>query len=325
VQGTDSRLVQPTPTPRTIRVWAGATDVEGKVYNSIKEAVDYVATQTHSASARWQIRVEGGGEFVEVPFTIPSFSEVVCSIGGRIYDQYTPGTMISAEVVGGVFVTMEASSELRNCSVYASGNSTSARTVVACTAANGYACHLDHVGIVSDEGGASTQANIGISAVSGGSGMLSLYYVVVALPGGNSGAVGIKIGAANFLQFDNGLVTPVGSASAKGIQLLADSPAYAWLKNVEVGSPYGGTGFTTDLSEEGTGTLYVQDVVYKSSSGTITSNDPGRDWVGSAPPVACSASTITTKYWDSDIGKVCQCNGTNYVLTTDFATTTGCS
>lgn len=44
-----------------------------------------------------------------------------------------------------------------------------------------------------------------------------------------------------------------------------------------------------------------------------------------APPVACSAGTEGTEYFDSDIHKKCVCNGTNYVLANDDSTTTGCS
>ncbi len=45
----------------------------------------------------------------------------------------------------------------------------------------------------------------------------------------------------------------------------------------------------------------------------------------SAPPVACAAGTGGTIYFDSDISKLCVCNGTNYVLVDDATTTTGCS
>lgn len=45
----------------------------------------------------------------------------------------------------------------------------------------------------------------------------------------------------------------------------------------------------------------------------------------SAPPVACSGGTAGTIYYDSDINKMCICNGTNYVLLNDDSTTTGCS
>lgn len=321
VQGNDTRI----NAPRTIRVYAGATDVTGKTYDTIKEAVDYVGTQSAGATTQWQVVVLGGGSFTESPFTIPSYTEVVCAHGSRGRDYYFNQTLITATVLGGDFVTMETHARLRNCSVYAAGNSTSPRTVIACNATGSYACHLNGVSVYSDELGASTEANIGISAVAGGAGVLSLDQVDIVSRGGNSNMVGIKIGAANDLQYNDGVISNTIGGSAKGIQSLADSPRTVWLKNVQVGNPSGGTEFTTDLSEEGTGSFYVQGTVYKSSSGTITSNDPGHDWTGTAPPVACSASTITTKYWDTDIGKVCQCNGTNYVLTTDFSTTTGCS
>jgi hypothetical protein len=48
--------------------------------------------------------------------------------------------------------------------------------------------------------------------------------------------------------------------------------------------------------------------------------------VGSAAvPVACAAGTKGTIYYDTDINKMCVCNGTNYVLMNDDSTTTGCS
>lgn len=46
---------------------------------------------------------------------------------------------------------------------------------------------------------------------------------------------------------------------------------------------------------------------------------------GSAPPVACGAGVKGTLYFDTDINKLCVCNGTNYVLANDDSTTTGCS
>lgn len=46
---------------------------------------------------------------------------------------------------------------------------------------------------------------------------------------------------------------------------------------------------------------------------------------GSAPPAACAAGTKGTVYYDTDINKMCVCNGTNYVLMNDDSTTTGCS
>lgn len=47
--------------------------------------------------------------------------------------------------------------------------------------------------------------------------------------------------------------------------------------------------------------------------------------IASAPPVACASGTKASMYYDSDINKVCICNGTNYVLANDDSTTTGCS
>lgn len=45
----------------------------------------------------------------------------------------------------------------------------------------------------------------------------------------------------------------------------------------------------------------------------------------SAPPAACAAGTKGSLYFDTDIAKMCVCNGTNYVLMNDDSTTTGCS
>lgn len=47
--------------------------------------------------------------------------------------------------------------------------------------------------------------------------------------------------------------------------------------------------------------------------------------IASAPPAACASGTKGTIYYDSDINKLCLCNGTNYVLVNDDSTTTGCS
>jgi hypothetical protein len=47
--------------------------------------------------------------------------------------------------------------------------------------------------------------------------------------------------------------------------------------------------------------------------------------IAAAPPVACASGTKASMYYDSDINKVCICNGTNYVLANDDSTTTGCS
>ena len=47
--------------------------------------------------------------------------------------------------------------------------------------------------------------------------------------------------------------------------------------------------------------------------------------IASAPPAACAAGTKGAIYYDSDINKLCLCNGTNYVLVNDDSTTTGCS
>ena len=47
--------------------------------------------------------------------------------------------------------------------------------------------------------------------------------------------------------------------------------------------------------------------------------------ISSASPVACASGTKASMYYDSDINKVCICNGTNYVLANDDSTTTGCS
>ena len=47
--------------------------------------------------------------------------------------------------------------------------------------------------------------------------------------------------------------------------------------------------------------------------------------IASAPPAACASGTKGTLYYDSDINKLCLCNGTNYVLVNDDSTTTGCS
>lgn len=47
--------------------------------------------------------------------------------------------------------------------------------------------------------------------------------------------------------------------------------------------------------------------------------------IASAPPAACGAGTKGSIYYDSDINKLCLCNGTNYVLVNDDSTTTGCS
>lgn len=46
---------------------------------------------------------------------------------------------------------------------------------------------------------------------------------------------------------------------------------------------------------------------------------------GTAPPVACGAGVKGAIYFDTDVNKMCVCNGTNYVLMNDDSTTTGCS
>lgn len=46
---------------------------------------------------------------------------------------------------------------------------------------------------------------------------------------------------------------------------------------------------------------------------------------GTAPPAACAAGTKGTMYYDTDINKMCLCNGTDYVLMNDDSTTAGCS
>lgn len=94
--------------------------------------------------------------------------------------------------------------------------------------------------------------------------------------------------------------------------------------DIRVFSEYGGD---VTLETNSTGSVHLK----TAATGSIDLNGPtevtgGFKWnCTTAPPVACSAGKLGTTYCDSDIGKLCFCNGTNYVLQNDDTTTTGCS
>lgn len=294
---------------RTVRVDQGATANGTTVFNSVKAAADYVATQSPSTSARWKILVDGGVTYTEDPFTIPAWTDLTCTWGGFIYSGLeTGGTVIkntAGTALSGAFVAMGDGAALRGCIIRAQGDSTGVRAAVDCLGG----CDLDHVGVSTDETGASTQANVGIRAVSGGGKVATLYYVVVTQTSTNTNAVSIQIGAGNAMQFSNGIVGS-GGAMGIGVQALSDSPYYNWMHNVRVGSAYGGSGPTTAISVEGTGAFHVSDVEYETSSGTINNlnRTPQARAYAALPP--CDATTLGMLAIDtSNSNELCGCSG----------------
>ncbi len=311
---------------RVVKVRAGATDVTGKLYNTIKEAADYVATQTHNASNRWQILVEGGGSFTESPFTISSHTDLVCTVGGGIY-AFGDATTITAEVEADTFITLDGGG-IRNCAIEMTGAATSERRAIDCTggtAGSGDGCNLDHVGILvwNLSGTAETQAYRNSTGTS------ELYYVSIAFLGLNTSSVGVKnLAGGSGIQLSNGYFADGGYSQGKAIwQLSTTSGGVINVQNVRIGSVYNDGLFATDIVNGGSQAVNLVDTYFRTNSGAGAINvRSARDYgLRSAPPNTCAAGTEGSTYTDSDIHKRCICNGTNYVLMNDDTTTTGCS
>jgi hypothetical protein len=79
---------------------------------------------------------------------------------------------------------------------------------------------------------------------------------------------------------------------------------------------------TTGVIDAGGGT---DELTVTSTSVAVGANTLFYPAKASAPPVACSGGTAGGEYYDTDINKLCRCNGTNFVLANDDSTTTGCS
>lgn len=79
---------------------------------------------------------------------------------------------------------------------------------------------------------------------------------------------------------------------------------------------------TTGVIDAGGGT---DELTVTSTSVAVGANSLFYPAKASAPPVACSGGTAGGEYYDTDINKLCRCNGTNFVLANDDSTTTGCS
>ena len=79
---------------------------------------------------------------------------------------------------------------------------------------------------------------------------------------------------------------------------------------------------TTAVVDAGGGTDELTVTTAYAAVGVISLFYPAK---ASAPPVACAGPTAGGEYYDTDINKLCRCNGTNFVLANDDSTTTGCS
>ena len=79
---------------------------------------------------------------------------------------------------------------------------------------------------------------------------------------------------------------------------------------------------TTAVVDAGGGT---DELTVTTTSVAVGANSLFYPAKASAPPVACAGGTAGGEYYDTDINKLCRCNGTNFVLANDDSTTTGCS
>lgn len=137
-------------------------------------------------------------------------------------------------------------------------------------------------------------------------------------------AVNVSGGGAPLLVFgeDSGAasVTSVGGvvfgSSASTLALSASTDLTATAATVSFAPD---TSFAVDVAG-GTDELGIAE-----DSVSVSAGIAFRIVGGTAPPVACAAGVKGTLYFDTDINKMCVCNGTNYVLMNDDSTTTGCS
>lgn len=317
VQSNDYRIA---PKTRTVIVDANKTAVAGAVYNTVSDAMTYVATQSPEDSNPWRVEVYGASFTEAGPFTIPDGVHLKCNNAGAIY-LGGDATNINTGMTSGVFVTM-AGGSITNCIIQQNGTADAAMTALKITGN----ASLDHVGVVQN-GGATSVADVIVLDVTPPSGFITaqLYYVVLTQATDNTNGVGLNLGTGGFIQYDNGLISAAGGAGSngKGIRILAASPAYMTVKNVMIGSAYMAgwvSDWVLDISNESTGTIYIGQSRYGLTSGTITVTDSGIPCglpVASAPGTCDATHRVGSCYLDTTGPDKCTCWGASGWLPDD--------
>lgn len=310
IQASDARLDQiPPPNTRTIRVDPALTANGTTIFNTVKAAADYVATQSPGDSNEFQILVQGGGDFEELPFTIPDSTDVICQTGSGVYYAGNATTIKHSALTSGSFITMGNRSGLRNCIVSVAGTPVSERRAIDCVS-NNTPCVVDHVGVVVNTA-AGNVSDIGVRLWNdtGLYPVAHLYYVVIAFSGpNNTASVGLQVGARGFLVYDNGLIAGGGGSHGKGMEFDNDSPAYCQVKNVQVGSLYNPNEFAVDISDEGTGAVHLADVNYDTSAGAYVDHSQSR--VRKLASVGtCDSTKLGVTVYDTSTNEFCGCGG----------------
>lgn len=306
VTGNDVRL---SSRPRSVKVDAEATNITGRVYNTIEAAMEYVATQNPSSSESWRVNVVSDNFTFVQPFAIPTYTQLNCVGGGsgNIYDgSFGSGTRIvsAGGIESGDFITFGANASMQNCVVILTGVGDGSRNAVSCPSS----CYMDHSSIHISAGSANTNSDVVLS-VSGSFTTSRLYYVLLSAGGyNNANLVGLKINDTAFLTADNFIIAAGGAAVGKAVQVTSASPSYTALHNTTIGDIYNSSTWATDISNESTATVHITKTRWKVKSGTLTDWNRGGPPQLASPPYSCSSDVGGHKYWDTS-GAECTCDG----------------
>ncbi len=107
----------------------------GADYTSIKDAIDYVTTQTPSSSNRWQVQV-GPGTYTEAPMVIVPYVEIV-PMGGKFTTKIEPSNvnspLFTTSGAGPIGIEGLAIDGVTNSSAFKNATASAALRVLDCT------------------------------------------------------------------------------------------------------------------------------------------------------------------------------------------------
>lgn len=127
-----------------------------------------------------------------------------------------------------------------------------------------------------------------------------------------------------------GVVTAVGAQYATKVYIEQGGAKMVVASGGEVEVQSGGTldvqsGATLTINSSSFAPASYATLAGAAFTGPVSFADDFKLVGAAAPLIACAAGSKGNVYYDSDINKLCVCNGTNYVLVDDATTTTGCS
>lgn len=221
-------------------------------YTTIKDACDYVATQSPGALSQWTILV-APGTYTESAFTIPTYT-VVRGMGQTPLGHAAECVSISnASATGGQYITLSTASSIDNCGITVATDAGATADVYALYSTSGARVHNCYITITSSTTSYQTYALYGL-------------FFIAHSTISNTGNYGTSAYFTDGSQIRFCNLTSRSSLGTANYGVVNESGSTS-IFHTRFGSAAGDF-FNTTINVTG-GTVYINNTPYKTSSGSI--------------------------------------------------------